>query len=131
MKIIFKIKPWTWTCGDGCCSDSGCVVEAYSVVKGKNNSPYFRTERSQYPFPTLASIEAYIITECLYALLGSDATKIPEFRKKIFSAYGVKDDVKAWNFSSGLPDIDAGKAQKIFSCFGFDCEIIEEDCEEK
>jgi len=127
MKILFKIKPWTWECGDGCCSDSGCDIEVYPL--GSKCSPFYNKEIISYPYPTFNCIPPGIVIDCLY-----DFTKemsCPEFRAKVFEAYGVEDNVTDWHWSSGLPTLDADSVVKIFAHFGFECTIREEDNEER
>lgn len=123
-KLNFNVIHWHWTCGDGCCSDSGYRVECecaatcrqyYYVEVGSMNSGGVCDGWMVY------EAVSRCVDEFKLAINGTD------MRAKAFEIAGKLDRDLPWNWTSFLGGFDQAKIKALFAYIGFDVNVNVED----
>lgn len=135
-RVVLKIVGWSWTCGDGCCSDSGTDVTA--EVQWRDCPQEKIWELWSFSYYDGAELPAYVAGELLrWLLYGNDFA--PEQiqdednrrrKEAVFAAAGRRYDGPDWAWWKHVPDIGGDKLIAMVKDFGFDLEI-QYDTEER
>lgn len=123
MKITITLKPWTWECGDGCCSDSGLIIE-YSIPNGCKKE----YESGSYYLAGLYVLPVYILCDILYE--NHLTTDNYQVRDKFCEILGYNPP-NEWFWAAKLPHLNIQQINKIAAGYGIEIEFIVEECFEK
>jgi hypothetical protein len=113
------IENWTWECGDGCCSDSGC--KCYIADSSYINKQWVG-ERNHTIDDDGACIPVGIILDAIGKVY--DDQKFPKpFRPHFFAACGITDTIPDWHYTSSMPNMNIEQAKAVFKYFDIEIDI--------